>query len=590
MREAAADDLASDDVAVERRVADAAGAGRAGFSSHGSLPRQYRRAVLSIVLGFLLLGGACGVAGFLAWESDRATQELRASWQLHRAAQDLLNALLNAETGQRGFLLTRDPTYLRPYDDTVEHFSATMATLERNVAALPSADADHFRLVAAMKEVASQKLRELSNLTQLANSGQWDTAAAVLKTGDDTATMDRFRGLTRQLVDRVERNLEAVAARESQLTRLLLLTIAGAILCVIGLTIWLLRDTLWRLKLLESREVKLRRLAGSLEDRIAHRTRALAESNQRFDTALAASGVTAFTQDSDLVFTWVSNPASGLAPDSLVGRTDADILPAGDVGPMMALKRQVLDTGEPTRGEVRIVRDRERWFDMMIQPLATEQGAIMGIICGAIEITERKQQEAHIRLLMREVTHRSKNLLSVIEAILRQTANKSLSTNDFVARFSARVQSLAQSHDLLVDEDWQRASIFDIVRSQLSPYSDLQGPQIQLSGEAMYVRPDASQHIGMALHELATNATKYGALSVPEGRVQVQWGRSPDQATCFLSWREENGPEVQPPSKAGFGRVMIERAIARAVGGTVKLQYPPSGIEWTLTFPVGILI
>jgi two-component sensor histidine kinase len=178
----------------------------------------------------------------------------------------------------------------------------------------------------------------------------------------------------------------------------------------------------------------------------------------------------------------------------------------------------------------------------------------------------------------------------VIEAILRQTANKSLSTNDFVARFSARVQSLAQSHDLLVDEDWQRASIFDIVRSQLSPYSDLQGPQIQLSGEAMYVRPDASQHIGMALHELATNATKYGALSVPEGRVQVQWGRSPDQATCFLSWREENGPEVQPPSKAGFGRVMIERAIARAVGGTVKLQYPPSGIEWTLTFPVGILI
>jgi PAS domain S-box-containing protein len=295
------------------------------------------------------------------------------------------------------------------------------------------------------------------------------------------------------------------------------------------------------------------------------------------------------TQDRDLVFTWISRSVYGQSPEMVIGKPQQEVIPEAALGPVTNLKRGVIETGEPARGDIRIAYGGTvSWYDLTVHPLTDEFGGVTGIISGAVDITRYKEQQARIRLLMRELTHRAKNLLTVIQAIMRQTASNSTSVEDFETRFSARLQSLAGSHDLLVQEDWQGASMRDLVRSQLGHYGDRADSQIELSGEPLKIRPDAAQHIGMALHELATNATKYGALSSPTGKVRISWrvAEGPDGTPlCRLSWEESGGPPAAPPSRRGFGRVVIERTVARAVNGEVHIDYSPTGLRWTLEFP-----
>jgi two-component sensor histidine kinase len=128
----------------------------------------------------------------------------------------------------------------------------------------------------------------------------------------------------------------------------------------------------------------------------------------------------------------------------------------------------------------------------------------------------------------------------------------------------------------------------ELVRSQLGHYGDRVPSQIEISGEPLQITPDAAQHIGMALHELATNAAKYGALSTPAGKVHISWYISPGpdgESICHLSWEETGGPPVERPASRGFGRVVIERTVARAVHGEVRIDYAASGLRWTLEFP-----
>jgi two-component sensor histidine kinase len=193
---------------------------------------------------------------------------------------------------------------------------------------------------------------------------------------------------------------------------------------------------------------------------------------------------------------------------------------------------------------------------------------------------------------MRELTHRSRNLLSVVQAIARLSAANTGSSEDFLERFEARLQSLAESHSLLVRDDWKGASMDEVVRSQLGRYSGLLGSRIELAGGPLRVGPDAAQHIGMALHELATNAEKYGALSSPDGKLHVHWDVVPDGIggiRCHLSWQETDGPNVRPPTHHGFGRVVIERTAARALDGKATLSFASTGVCWSLDFPAAYL-
>jgi PAS domain S-box-containing protein len=199
----------------------------------------------------------------------------------------------------------------------------------------------------------------------------------------------------------------------------------------------------------------------------------------------------------------------------------------------------------------------------------------------ARDITDRKRHEEHLNLLMREVNHRAKNLLSVVQAISLQTAAKS--PKDFIARFAERLQALAANQDLLVRSDWGGVDIEDLVRAQLATFADLVGSRILMHGPKLRFNSTAAQAVGLALHELATNAGKYGALASETGSVELCWRLDGDIFT--ISWSERGGPPVSAPTQRGFGSTVLNFMAKRSLGGEVHLNYAPSGVVWTLTCP-----
>jgi two-component sensor histidine kinase len=224
----------------------------------------------------------------------------------------------------------------------------------------------------------------------------------------------------------------------------------------------------------------------------------------------------------------------------------------------------------------------ERWI--LAQGRAFfENGQAVRMVGTARDVTERKQREAHVRFLMREIAHRSKNLLAVIQAMARQTAVTAGSAHDFEQIFSARLQALAASHDILMDEDWHGASIDELVRTQVGHYVDLIGTRIDLAGPELMLKPEAAQNLGLALHELSTNAAKYGGLSNEDGRVEIRWALAADRFS--ISWQEIGGPAVSAPSREGFGHKVVTRIVALALEGKVDLRFEPSGLVWTLDIP-----
>ena len=313
----------------------------------------------------------------------------------------------------------------------------------------------------------------------------------------------------------------------------------------------------------------------------------------RYETALRGSQVTVYTQDRDLRYTSISNPMLGRAIEDILGRTDAEVLSPEAGAAMTAVKRAVLASGEAKRAEVPL-EDAPgiRWHDLHIEPLRNEVGDVVGLTCASVDVTERKEGEAHLRLLLRELTHRSKNLLAVIQAMARQTARHTGSVETFLTQFGARLQALAASHDLLIRESWYGASLGELVRSQLGVYLDGQAAQVSIEGPAIAIKPEAAQNLGLALHELAVNAAKYGALSVPVGRVVITWNRleNVDGSAVELDWREKLGPKVKARRRKGFGSMVIERNLARALDATVELEFDRDGLHCHIVIPANQIL
>jgi PAS domain S-box-containing protein len=327
----------------------------------------------------------------------------------------------------------------------------------------------------------------------------------------------------------------------------------------------------------------------SLESAHRRLTEELSATLQRYEMALRGSSVTVFVQDRHLTYTSISNPFLGRRVEDIVGRTDEEILPPQDREAILACKHAVLESGSPRDCEAQIQQDGSTfWFDFHIEPLRDIEGEIVGVTGTAVDITQRKDGEAHLRMLMRELTHRSKNLLAVIQAMARQTARHSDSTADFLDRFSARLQALATSHDLLVQEGWHGASLHELVRMQLGHYIDGGGSRIAFDGPTILLKPEAAQALGLGLHELATNAAKHGALSSHAGQVAINWRRLPasDGNGLELTWREAGGPLVPKPSRRGFGTMVLERHIANSLDGDVSLVFAPSGVECRIVVPL----
>ena len=249
----------------------------------------------------------------------------------------------------------------------------------------------------------------------------------------------------------------------------------------------------------------------------------------------------------------------------------------------------VLTHGTPIKNHEDVfIRKDGTFFDVIytITPLRDDSGTITGLIVVFSDISERKRHEKQIILLVDEVNHRSKNILSIVQAIAAQTATAS--PNDFVARFTERLQALAASQDLLVKSAWQGVDLAELVRSQIAHFEGLIGQRIVFQGPPTSISASAAQTIGMALHELATNSGKYGVLSNACGVVKIAWDleRIEGEEPAFvMSWREEGGPPVTPPRRRGFGSAIITEMAEVNLGAKVDLDYPAAGLRWQLKCP-----
>jgi two-component sensor histidine kinase len=203
----------------------------------------------------------------------------------------------------------------------------------------------------------------------------------------------------------------------------------------------------------------------------------------------------------------------------------------------------------------------------------------------ALALKQLQQAREHERLLVAEVDHRARNLLSIIEAQIRQTARHSGSKHDLAQKLSGRIQALASAHDLLSAEKWKEVDVRTLVEREILPFSGEE--QAAVHGESIRVEPKVAMSLAVVLHELATNAAKYGAWSAPEGRVDISWARIEQPLPALqLTWSESGGPQVKPPSRKGFGTTLIERSLPHDVGGSVSLEFPPKGVQAVFTIPL----
>ena len=219
--------------------------------------------------------------------------------------------------------------------------------------------------------------------------------------------------------------------------------------------------------------------------------------------------------------------------------------------------------------------------DIMLSPL--KHLAEPMVLAVVRDMTAREAAE---QLLRREVNHRAKNILSVVQAMVQQT--KASSCEEYVSRLRERIRGLSASYDLLVKNEWQSASLAELVRGQLAHFGDLLDARIAMQGPDLTIKSAAAQAIGMALHELATNAAKYGALSTDTGHVAIMWGlkRAGDNRHRFtMEWSENGGPPVATPTRRGFGWRVLCQLTKMSLEADVTLEYPPTGVVWRLECP-----
>ncbi|RZK02991.1 MAG: sensor histidine kinase [Novosphingobium sp.] len=231
------------------------------------------------------------------------------------------------------------------------------------------------------------------------------------------------------------------------------------------------------------------------------------------------------------------------------------------------------------------------YFDISYSAVPDDRGGIGGVLCIVSETTERHRAGEHLQLVVHELNHRMKNSLAMVQSIARQTFRNAEDLNDAQERFSARLIALAQANDLLTGERGARASLRGAVAQAVAPYQPSEH-RVELIGPEVLLRPKSALTLTLAMHELATNAVKYGAWSNDRGTVTVEWSRhetGEGAERLHIEWRETGGPPVVPPARRGFGSRLIERGLAGELDGEVELIFAETGLRCTVDAPLPAL-
>jgi two-component sensor histidine kinase len=246
--------------------------------------------------------------------------------------------------------------------------------------------------------------------------------------------------------------------------------------------------------------------------------------------------------------------------------------------------------GEEVRDEeieVRFDDDSSATLIVQASPIRDSEGHFRGAVCAAADISDRKRQEQHRELLVNELNHRVKNTLTTVQSFAMQTLRNASSLSDGRKSFDARLVALSKAHDVLLRENWESAGLREIVTDSLAPYSGVAERRLRFNGPDIRIRPKAALALSMALHELATNAIKYGALSSHSGQIHISWAAGEDFQLC---WKEVDGPEVTVPNRRGFGSRLIEQGLSREFAGQADLRFEARGVVCTIRAPLAEIL
>jgi two-component sensor histidine kinase/DNA-binding response OmpR family regulator len=341
---------------------------------------------------------------------------------------------------------------------------------------------------------------------------------------------------------------------------------------------------------------ELEKLNAELEQRVAERTSELEASNallreseSRRSLALAAGQMGGWDwelESGECVWDAGQYRIFGVDPDRFEPTFD-NIQPFIHPEDLERIKSLVSEAPDKRtfQIEARIIRpnDEIRWCICAAAMTLNDQEQVTRVSGVTIDITERKEAEERQLLLAREVDHRARNVLAVVQAIVRLT--RAGTPEAYVTAVEGRIRALAQAHTLLSRSRWQGADVVRLIGEELAPYSSGTGPKVQMSGPSVFLAPDRAQILALAVHELATNSAKYGALSSGGGALTVTW--EVEERALTLRWHEKGGPPVEPPTKLGFGTKIMGAMIKQQIGGEVVMDWRPDGLHCALTIPSG---
>jgi PAS domain S-box-containing protein len=338
---------------------------------------------------------------------------------------------------------------------------------------------------------------------------------------------------------------------------------------------------------------ELERLNSQLERRVAERTAELEASNARLKQAeqgrsLALAAGQMGSWDWDVVadeWKWDEGTYRIFGVDPKTFKINADSIRAlvhpDDWRPLQEVSQGMAAGARTQQSEFRVVRTNgeTRWCIGTAAASVDAAGNVVRVSGVTVDVTDRKEAEARQALLAREVDHRARNALAVIQSIIRLTRAKTV--KDYVSGIEGRIKALARAHTLLSDSRWRGADLGTLVGEELAPYRG--GDKIECRGPDISLQPATAQGLALALHELATNAAKHGALSSPGGRIRLNWDLKPD--VLALNWLESGGPIVAPPKTRNFGLKVIVASIEQQLGGKAAFDWDPNGLHCLLSIP-----
>ncbi|HUO53420.1 MAG TPA: HWE histidine kinase domain-containing protein [Rhodoblastus sp.] len=332
---------------------------------------------------------------------------------------------------------------------------------------------------------------------------------------------------------------------------------------------------------------RLAAIKAELEQAVAERTRALDEINQRFVRALTDTGVSMSQQDRDLRYVWIHNAPQGLKKVEFVGRLQAEVLPP-ELEPRIAeAKHRAMRERSSLRIDVQAeINGEPRWFDERIGPILRD-GEVVGVMTTSIDVTVHRRQEEHLRALLRELTHRTKNLLAVIQGIARQSGRTAGDVESFVTQFNGRIRVLSITHELLVNSSWSGVDLRTLLDAVWLASAPLAHHRLILSGESRILAPESAQNLALAFHEMAANAIERGASPREPDGVRISWtpsGVDGDRAMA-LTWEEDGGAPSPARTLSAFGKTYVETLLPRATGGVSEITATDTGFRWRLTLP-----